>query len=135
MDTIHPTVLLPKFDRNGLVPVIVQNKNTHQILMLAYANRAAYELTLKTGYAHFYSRSRQRLWKKGEESGNLMRVEDVWIDCDGDALIYVVVPSGPACHTGKVTCFWRSVVGFCLDTKEGQLQTEICEVCKAIAKA
>ena len=75
--------------------------------MLAYADKTAIERTLSTGLAHFYSRSRQELWKKGESSGNTLRVRDVWVDCDGDTLIYMVDPAGPSCHTGAQTCFFR----------------------------
>lgn len=102
---------MPDFEKDsaGLLPVIAQDKNTGTVLMLAYANKEAFMETLKTGYAVFYSRSRAKLWRKGETSGNTMRVEDVFVDCDGDAILYSVVPSGPACHTGNPTCFFRSV--------------------------
>lgn len=98
-----------RFDESGLVPVVVQHRNTGEILMLAYANADAVRLTFETGYAHFWSRSRKKLWKKGEESGNVMRVVEVRVDCDADALLYVVDPSGPACHTGANTCFHNSL--------------------------
>lgn len=93
----------------GLLPVVVQDIDTKDILMLAYANKEAVEKTIETGYAHFWSRSRGRLWMKGESSGNVMRVERILVDCDGDAIIYLVKPSGPACHTGNRTCFFRSM--------------------------
>ena len=134
MDTAHVSTLMPNFDRDGLVPVTVQNKNTLQVLMLAYMNLEAYTRTLKTGYLYLFSRSRRRIWKKGELSGNTMRAEDIRIDCDGDALVCLVVPSGPACHTGKETCFWRSVAGYSLEAKWGGLKTAIVEVCKTFAK-
>lgn len=118
-DIYHPSVLRPDFLR-GLLPVIVQNANTLRVLMLAWANEEAFEKTLETGYAHFFSRSRNCLWKKGETSGNLMKIVDVKLDCDGDALVYLVKPSGPACHTGKESCFWRSVIGFVLETQPGE---------------
>ncbi len=101
-----------KFDERGLVPVIVQDWNTGKILMQAYANREAIELTLRTGLAHFYSRSRGKLWLKGETSGNYQRVRRMLVDCDGDSIIYVVEPAGPACHTGNYSCFYRSLEGF-----------------------
>ena len=101
-----------KFDEKGLVPVIVQDWNTGKILMQAYANREAVELTLKTGLAHFYSRSRKKLWLKGETSGNVQRVRKILIDCDGDSLIYQAEPAGPACHTGNYSCFYRSLEGY-----------------------
>jgi phosphoribosyl-ATP pyrophosphohydrolase/phosphoribosyl-AMP cyclohydrolase len=96
-----------KYDAQGLVAVIAQDAETGEIRMMAYANREAIEQTLSTGLAHFYSRSRQALWRKGESSGNTLDVRGVWVDCDGDALIYLVDPAGPSCHTGTETCFFR----------------------------
>lgn len=98
-----------RFDTRGLVPVVMQDARTGEVLTLAWANREALEKTLKTGYAHFYSRSRQRLWKKGEESGNVQEVVEVTLDCDGDAVLYRVIPHGPACHTGKHSCFHNPI--------------------------
>jgi phosphoribosyl-AMP cyclohydrolase len=92
----------------GLVPVIVQDAITKEILMLGYANREALLKTIETGYAHFWSRSRDRLWMKGETSGNLLKVEEILIDCDGDSIIYIAKPSGPICHTGNKSCFFKS---------------------------
>ena len=89
----------------GLVPVIVQDINSREILTLAYANKESLELTKKTGNSWFWSRSRNKLWMKGEESGNIQKVKEILIDCDSDALIYLVDPSGPACHTGEKVCF------------------------------
>jgi len=95
-----------KFDeKTGLVPVIVQDINTRDVLMLAYANKKALELTIKTGLAHFWSRSRKKIWLKGEESGNIQQVREILFDCDYDAVLYLVEPAGPACHTGERTCF------------------------------
>lgn len=99
------------FDENGLVPVIMQDAKTGDVLTLAYANREAVEKTLSTGEAHFYSRSRQELWHKGAMSGNTQQVVEVRIDCDGDALLYRVNPDGPACHTGETTCFHQTLAG------------------------
>jgi phosphoribosyl-ATP pyrophosphohydrolase/phosphoribosyl-AMP cyclohydrolase len=93
------------FDERGLVPAIVQDVNTGRVLMLAYVNRQALEATRRTGQAHFWSRSREELWHKGETSGNTMEVLRMRADCDGDALLMEVKPSGPACHTGAATCF------------------------------
>jgi phosphoribosyl-AMP cyclohydrolase len=94
------------FDKgNGLLPVITQDSKTKNVLMLAYANREAVEKTLDTGYAHYWSRSRKRIWKKGETSGNIQKIKDVLIDCDYDALLYKVEQRGSACHTGEITCF------------------------------
>jgi phosphoribosyl-AMP cyclohydrolase len=99
-----------KFDREtGLIPVVVQDAVTREVLTLAYANKEALEKTIRTGLSHFYSRSRKRLWMKGEESGNIQHVHEILVDCDGDALIYLVKPEGPACHTGERTCFFRKL--------------------------
>ena len=100
-----------RYDANGLVPVVMQDATTNEVLTLAYANREAVEKTLATGEAHFYSRSRGELWHKGETSGNTQRVVEVRLDCDGDALLYRVDPAGPACHTGERTCFFTSLSG------------------------
>lgn len=93
------------FDDRGLVPAIVQDAGTGAVLMLAYMDRAAFEATLRTREVHFHSRSRGRLWKKGETSGNVLHLVDLRLDCDGDALLVEVHPAGPACHTGNATCF------------------------------
>ncbi len=96
------------FDKGGgLTPVIVQDYITGEVLMAAYANKEALEKTVETGYAHFWSRSRKKLWLKGETSGNRLRVINILVDCDTDTLIYLVIPYGPACHTGNKTCFFR----------------------------
>ena len=96
---------------NGLIPVIVQDAKTKQVLMSAYANEEAVSLTLSTGYAHYFSRSRNKLWKKGEESGHLQKVVNVLIDCDADCLLYLVEQMGCACHEGYVSCFFRTIDG------------------------
>lgn len=101
--TLDPATL--RYDERGLLPVVVQDVNTGAVLMLAYANREAVELTLSTGQAHFWSRSRQSLWRKGETSGNVLEVSEVLEDCDGDALLVRARPAGPACHRGTRTCF------------------------------
>ena len=93
------------FDANGLVPVIAQDRASGDVLMLAWANAEAIAKTAETGLAHFWSRSRKALWRKGETSGHTLRVVEVLSDCDKDALLLVVEPSGPACHTGSRTCF------------------------------
>ena len=98
-----------KYDANGLVPAIVQDANTNEVLMLAYMNAKSLELTMSTGETHFWSRSRQELWHKGATSGNIQRVVDVRVDCDTDTLLVRVNPAGPACHTGNKTCFYREV--------------------------
>jgi len=100
--------LLGKLDfkkGNGLIPVVVQDAESKQVLMVAYANVEALEKTLSTGYAHYWSRSRGKLWMKGETSGHTQKIKSVLVDCDYDTLLYIVEQKGPACHTGKVTCF------------------------------
>ncbi|HBY93874.1 MAG TPA: phosphoribosyl-AMP cyclohydrolase [Chloroflexi bacterium] len=97
------------WDERGLVPAIVQDHATGQVLMLAYMNAEALRTTLTTGEAHFWSRSRRALWHKGATSGNVQRVQEVRYDCDADTLLLLVVPSGPACHTGQTTCFFRTL--------------------------
>jgi phosphoribosyl-ATP pyrophosphohydrolase/phosphoribosyl-AMP cyclohydrolase len=98
-----------KFDANGLAPAVVQDAASGKVLMLAYMNQAALDLTLSTGETHFWSRSRQEMWHKGATSGNVQRVVDVRLDCDGDAILVRVVPAGPACHTGAESCFFNLV--------------------------
>lgn len=95
----------------GLRPVVVQDRRTGQVLMLAYADCEALQRTQQTGLAHFWSRSRRALWQKGETSGHVLRVHRILQDCDGDCLLYVVDPAGPACHTGEVSCFHRDLDG------------------------
>ncbi len=98
------------FERgNGLVPVIVQDAATRDVLTLAYTNRESLELTKRTGRSWFWSRSRNKLWMKGEESGNVQRVKQILVDCDCDAVIYLVEPAGPACHTGERACFHHAL--------------------------
>jgi phosphoribosyl-ATP pyrophosphohydrolase/phosphoribosyl-AMP cyclohydrolase len=100
-----------RFDERGLVPVIAQDATTGAVLTLAYANREAVEKTLDSGEAHYYSRSREELWRKGATSGNTQSVVEVRLDCDADALLYRVEPRGPACHTGEESCFFTTVPG------------------------
>jgi phosphoribosyl-ATP pyrophosphohydrolase/phosphoribosyl-AMP cyclohydrolase len=100
-----------RFDENGLVPCVAQDWRTGEILTLAYMNEEALRLTRETGEIHFFSRSRDRLWRKGESSGNVQRVRQIRYDCDGDALIALVEPAGPACHTGERSCFYRDLDG------------------------
>jgi phosphoribosyl-AMP cyclohydrolase len=95
------------FDHRGLVPVIAQDVVGQRVLMLAWADRAALEQTRRSGLATYFSRSRARLWRKGEESGNTQRVREIRIDCDGDAILYLVEQQGAACHTGRAACFYR----------------------------
>ncbi len=95
------------FDRNGLVPAIIEDAKTHEALMMAWMNREAVEKTLKTKKAHFYSRSRKKLWLKGESSGHIQRVKRIALDCDGDTLLVSVHQTGGACHAGYRSCFYR----------------------------
>ena len=102
--------MLPlKFDSNGLIPAVLQDTRSGQVLMVAWMNAEALELSLRTRQAHFWSRSRQELWHKGATSGNTMYIEEFLVDCDGDTLLFKVAPAGPACHTGETTCFYRQL--------------------------
>jgi phosphoribosyl-AMP cyclohydrolase len=95
-----------KFNARGLVPAIVQNAETNEVLMLAYMNTESLRLTIERGETYFWSRSRSTLWHKGETSGNIQKVVEIFVDCDSDTLLIRVQPMGPACHTGKQTCFY-----------------------------
>lgn len=99
---------LLKLDAQGLVPVIAQDVESGSVRMFAWANREALELTASTGFAHFWSRSRGAMWKKGETSGHTLAVRELRIDCDGDVVLYRVEPEGPSCHTGATSCFFRA---------------------------
>lgn len=99
-----------KFDEKGLVPVITQDIQTGTVLMLAYMNEEALKMTLDTGYAVYFSRSRQTLWKKGETSGHVQKVRAIHYDCDGDSLLMMVEQTGPACHTGEYSCFHNELL-------------------------
>ena len=100
-----------KFDEKGLVPVVVQDYKTNSVLMLAYMNEESLKLTLETGNMTYYSRSRQKLWRKGETSGHYQTLKEMKLDCDGDTLLAIVAQEGPACHTGKYSCFFESLYG------------------------
>lgn len=91
--------------KDELIPVIVQDEDSKEVLMLAYTNKEALDLTITSGKVWFWSRSRKKLWMKGEESGNVQYIRKIMYDCDSDALLYIVKATGPACHTGKRTCF------------------------------
>ena len=97
------------FDAHGLVPVVVQQEGTGEVLMVAWANREALDLTIKTRTSWFWSRSRKELWNKGATSGNMQQVRRILVDCDADTHVYVVDSPGPACHTGHRSCFFREV--------------------------
>ena len=98
-----------RFDERGLVPCVAQDSESGEVLTLAYANEEALRLTIETGEMHFFSRSRGRIWRKGEESGNVLKLTQLRIDCDGDAIVALVEPTGPACHTGERSCFYREL--------------------------
>ena len=98
-----------KWDERGLVPAIVQDANTHQVLMMAYMSSESLQMTVETGETVFWSRSRNELWHKGATSGNVQRVREIHVDCDGDTLLIQVDPTGPACHTGAVSCFFGAL--------------------------
>ena len=97
------------FEKSELIPAIVKDADNGRVLMLAYMNRESLQRTIETGYTWFFSRSRQKLWNKGETSGNTQRVVEICADCDFDTLLVDVIPNGPACHTGKVSCFFNEV--------------------------
>ena len=98
-----------KFDSNGLIPAIVQDSRTKDVLMMAWMNAESLQLTLEKGETVFWSRSRQEIWHKGATSGNVQKVVEVRVDCDADTLLVLVEPAGPACHTGERTCFYREI--------------------------
>lgn len=98
-----------RFDAKGLIPAIVQDVDTKEVLMLAYMNAESLQLTLERGETYFWSRSRGELWHKGETSGNTQKVLKISVDCDADTLLIMVQPQGPACHTGQRTCFYRQL--------------------------
>eukprot|EP01037_Dinobryon_pediforme_P035914 gene35914-biopygen20880 len=101
----------PKYDTAGLITAVATDRTTGEVLMLAHMNAEALRLTVETKVAHFWSRSRGTLWKKGETSGHVLHVADIRIDCDQDAVWLIVDPAGPACHTGARSCFYRRIAG------------------------
>ena len=114
-----------KFDANGLIPAVIQEQMTGRVLMMAWMNRASLEKTIATGRTHFWSRSRQKFWMKGESSGHTQAVKDISFDCDGDTLLIQVDQIGAACHEGYKSCFYRSVQAGTQPVKvtEPQLET------------
>ncbi len=108
------TDLLPKYDSSGLITAVVTHAETGTVLMVAHMNAEALATTLRTKRAHFWSRSRARLWMKGEESGHVLSVVEARIDCDQDAVWLKCLPAGPTCHTGKSSCFYRRIDGIIL---------------------
>jgi len=99
----------PKFDSAGLLTAVVTDAGDGTVLMVAHMNQQAIDATIESGEAHFWSRSRGKLWRKGETSGHVLKVRDIRVDCDQDALWIIADPAGPACHTGEASCFYRSV--------------------------
>jgi len=100
-----------KYDDKGLIPAIIQDALSNEVLMLAYMNKKSLEMTIESGFTHFWSRSRQKYWKKGETSGNVQEVKEILYDCDEDTLLIKVIQKGQgACHTGNRTCFFRSII-------------------------
>lgn len=122
---LYELLAVVKFDSNGLVPVIAQQHDTGEVLMMAYMNREAVEETLRLGRVCYWSRSRQGLWRKGETSGQVQNLVDLRIDCDGDTLLALVDQDGVACHTGRRNCFYRAIRGNQLTTiSEPQISEE-----------
>ena len=113
------TAFLPKFDASGLMTGVAVDARDGDVLMVAFLNAEALAKTRETGFAHFYSRSRSSLWMKGETSGHVLRVQDILVDCDQDAIVMKVIPEGPACHTGVKSCFYRRLDGEALARIDG----------------
>ena len=109
-----------RFDERGLAPCVIQDSRTGEVLTLAYMNEEALRLTLETGEMHLYSRSRDEIWHKGATSGHIQRVTQLRYDCDGDAIVALVEPAGPACHTGQRSCFYRDLEGTASSEVDGQ---------------
>ncbi|HEV7369005.1 phosphoribosyl-AMP cyclohydrolase [Arenibaculum sp.] len=109
--TAHPILDLVRFDADGLVPAIAQQHDTGEVLMMAWMNREAVEETLATGRVCYWSRSRRALWRKGESSGQVQKLKELRVDCDGDTLLVLVDQHGVACHTGRRSCFFRAARG------------------------
>ena len=104
-------VFMPKFDANGLLSAVVTHADSGEVLMVAFMDAEALDETRQTGMAHFHSRSRGRLWRKGESSGHVLHVQEILVDCDQDALVLRCLPAGPTCHTGARSCFYRKLEG------------------------
>ncbi len=117
-----------KFDERGLIPAVVQDFRSGRMLMLAYMNRESLERTLETEVVHFWSRSRGELWKKGETSGNFFKLKELSCDCDGDALLLRVEASGPACHTGEISCFFNELKSVAEPEEGPQIVDEVYRV-------
>ncbi len=133
--TGRPGNLHIRFDERGLVPAVVQDWRDGAVLMVGYMNRASLDLTLQTGEVHFWSRSRKRLWKKGETSGHTLRCQRLFLDCDGDTLLVKAEPMGPTCHTDARTCFWAEVTsrGIAVDQSGEEANGGIVDQLYAVA--
>jgi phosphoribosyl-AMP cyclohydrolase len=116
------TILAPRFDANGLVSAVAIDVETHHVLTLAHMNEEALALTIETGKVHYYSRSRQKLWMKGETSGQVQYVEEIYVDCDQDAILLKVKATGPSCHNGYKSCFYRKVEGLKAPARKASLK-------------
>lgn len=110
MNDIDTQLSAVAWDANGLVPAIVQDARSGEVRMLGFVSRESLELTIQTGFMHFFSRSRQKIWKKGETSGNVLEVVEVRVDCDNDTLLIRAIPHGPTCHTGAESCFYQEPI-------------------------
>lgn len=108
-DREHGSAFLPRFDQNGLVSAVVLDTRSREVLVVAFMNAEAIERTRQSGNVTFWSRSRQRLWMKGETSGNVLKVDKILVDCDQDTLVILAEPAGPTCHTGARSCFYREL--------------------------
>jgi len=104
------TLFIPKFDEKGLLSAVVLDSESKQVLVVAYMNAQALDKTRESGKVTFWSRSRQKLWMKGETSGHVLNVEEILVDCDQDALVIYAKPAGPTCHTGRISCFYRKLI-------------------------
>jgi len=118
------------YSMNGLLAVVVQDARSGRVLMVGYANQEAVQKTLDSGHAWFFSRSRQRLWEKGESSGNVLNITGLRVDCDADALIYLCEPVGPTCHTGAPSCFFQTLDGQPAGETSGEAAAELFETIK-----
>jgi phosphoribosyl-AMP cyclohydrolase / phosphoribosyl-ATP pyrophosphohydrolase len=117
-----------RFDENGLIPAVVQDSDSGRVLMVAYANRESLEKTLATGDVHFWSRSRQTIWRKGETSGNVLRLRSIAADCDLDCLLVRAEPAGPVCHTGELSCFFEELMGAAPSSELGEVLGRLTRV-------
>ncbi|WP_020560158.1 phosphoribosyl-AMP cyclohydrolase [Thiofilum flexile] len=111
MNTPNPNIATLKYNAEGLIPAIAQQFDTHEVLMMAWMNQASIEETLQTGRVCYWSRSRQKFWRKGEESGQVQLLKELRFDCDADTILVIVDQTGPACHTGRRSCFYHKIEG------------------------